>query len=136
MCWDCVSRLCASARGTLSCWPDAFLSETSERAGRYLRFSSQAKAAMLRYDWPGNIRELQNMVRRVSVISDSDEIGPELVETYIQENRGLSAAGWSLRSRYTLEEALALSGGNKLRAAELLGISRATLYRMLERKGM
>ena len=78
----------------------------------------------------------QNMVRRVSVISDSDEIGPELVETYIQENRGLSAAGGSLRSRYTLEEALALSGGNKLRAAELLGISRATLYRMLERKGM
>lgn len=91
---------------------------------------------MLRYDWPGNIRELQNMVRRVSVISDSDEIGPEQVETYIQENRGLSAVGGSLRSRYTLEEALALSGGNKLRAAELLGISRATLYRMLERKGM
>lgn len=123
-------------QGDIILLADAFLSETSERAGRYLRFSSQAKAAMLRYDWPGNIRELQNMVRRVSVISDSDEIGPELVETYIQENRGLSAAGGSLRSRYTLEEALALSGGNKLRAAELLGISRATLYRMLERKGM
>ena len=123
-------------QGDIILLADAFLSETSERAGRYLRFSSQAKAAMLRYDWPGNIRELQNMVRRVSVISDSDEIGPELVETYIQENRGLSAVGGSLRSRYTLEEALALSGGNKLRAAELLGISRATLYRMLERKGM
>ena len=123
-------------QGDIILLADAFLSETSERAGRYLRFSSQAKAAMLRYDWPGNIRDLQNMVRRVSVISDSDEIGPELVETYIQENRGLSAAGGSLRSRYTLEEALALSGGNKLRAAELLGISRATLYRMLERKGM
>lgn len=108
-------------QGDIILLADAFLSETSERAGRYLRFSSQAKAAMLRYDWPGNIRELQNMVRRVSVISDSDEIGPELVETYIQENRGLSAAGGSLRSRYTLEEALALSGGNKLRAAELLG---------------
>lgn len=81
-------------QGDIILLADAFLSETSERAGRYLRFSSQAKAAMLRYDWPGNIRELQNMVRRVSVISDSDEIGPELVETYIQENRGLSAAGW------------------------------------------
>ena len=48
MCWDCVSRLCASARGTLSCWPTPFSPDTLERAGRYLRFSSQAKAAMLR----------------------------------------------------------------------------------------
>lgn len=111
-----------------------FLAEASEMTGRYLHLSSQAKTAMLHYDWPGNIRELQNMIRRVSVISDSDEIGLDLVEAYIMENSGLSTSKSASKNRYTLEEALSLSNGNKNRAAELLGVSRATLYRMLERR--
>lgn len=111
-----------------------FLAEASEITGRQLHLSDQAKTAMLHYDWPGNIRELQNMIRRVSVISDSDEIGLDLVEAYITENSGLSTAKSPSKNRYTLEEALSLSNGNKNRAAELLGVSRATLYRMLERR--
>ena len=115
---------------------DFFLAEASERTGRSLRFTAQAKEAMLRYDWPGNIRELQNMVRRISVISDLDEIGLDLVESYIEENKGLSSPRTAGPQRqYTLEEALSLSGGNKQKAANLLGVSRATLYRMLDRKG-
>ena len=111
-----------------------FLAEASEITGRQLHLSDQAKTAMLHYDWPGNIRELQNMIRRVSVISDSDEIGLDLVEAYITENSGLSTTKSPSKNRYTLEEALSLSNGNKNRAAELLGVSRATLYRMLERR--
>lgn len=126
----------APAQGDIILLADAFLSETSERAGRYLRFSSQAKAAMLRYDWPGNIRELQNMVRRSASSATPMRSVRSWWRPIFRKTGGFPPPVGSLRSRYTLEEALALSGGNKLRAAELLGISRATLYRMLERKGM
>ena len=121
-------------QGDIILLADAFLKEASQRSGRLCYFTKQAKTAMLHYDWPGNIRELQNMVRRVSVISQTDEIGLEEVEAYIQENKGLSSLDQAKKTSYTLEEALAISGGNKVRAAQLLGVSRATLYRMMDRK--
>ncbi len=116
---------------------EEFLEEASLGSGRSYFFSEKAKEAMRHYPWPGNIRELQNMVRRVTVLSDSDEIGEELVQAYIRENRRLCLPEMEEEGEapaYSLEEALALAGNNKKRAAELLGVSRTTLYRMLERK--
>lgn len=126
---------------------DMVLSECAHERGRKYYFSPSAKEKILQYDWPGNVRELQNMIHRVTVISESNEIGPEAVEDYINENQRLSV--WmeekngkdcepeAIANReLTLEEALTLSKGNKVRAAELLGVSRATLYRMIGRKEM
>ena len=114
---------------------EEFLEEASLRDNRDYQLSPGAKTAMLRYRWPGNIRELQNLVRRVTVISDSAEIGEDLVEAYIRENIGLCPPEEREKGpAYTLEEALELAGNNKKRAAEILGVSRTTLYRMLERK--
>ncbi len=115
---------------------EEFLSDASLRNSRNYYFTEAAKTAMLRYSWPGNIRELQNMVRRVTVISDTAKIDADVVEAYVEENQGLCPANPKKdeKNPYTLEEALALAGNNKKRAAELLGVSRATLYRMLERK--
>ena len=115
---------------------EEFLSDASLRNSRNYYFTEAAKTVMMRYSWPGNIRELQNMVRRVTVISDTAKIDADVVEAYVEENQGLCPANPKKdeKNPYTLEEALALAGNNKKRAAELLGVSRATLYRMLERK--
>lgn len=122
---------------------------------RVYYFSEEADDLLREYSWPGNIRELQNMVRRLTVISDEEEIGGGLIRDYIAENRRLTEPGRGQRRRmsskqqerkscpadildsrisYTLEEALAAAGNNRKKAAELMGVSRATFYRMLERE--
>lgn len=112
-----------------------FLSEATTRGGRAYTFDDKALQAMLEYAWPGNVRELQNMVRRVTVVTDSPRIDEEQVRAYVQENRGLYEPESGLDPEgYTLDEALALAGNNKKKAAELMGISRATLYRRMERR--
>ncbi|MBR6207888.1 MAG: sigma 54-interacting transcriptional regulator [Oscillospiraceae bacterium] len=115
-----------------------FLAEAALHKHRSFSFTEEARRAMREYDWPGNVRELQNMVQRVAVITDTPQIEEWLIRNYMEENSGLSAPRESKATeppkRYTLEEALERAGGNKQKAAELLGVSRATFYRMLKRK--
>ena len=92
-------------QGDIILLADAFLSETSERAGRYLRFSSQPKPPCSVMTGPETSGNSRTWCAGSASSATPMRVGPELVETYIQENRGLSAAGGSLRSRYTLEEA-------------------------------
>lgn len=134
---------------------EEFLAEASVRNHRVYYFSEEAEDLLREYSWPGNIRELQNMVRRLTVISDEEEIGGGLIRDYIAENRRLTepeedsggachqnsrkekscpADILDSRTSYTLEEALAVTGNNRKKAAELMGVSRATFYRMLERE--
>jgi len=114
-----------------------FLEEASIRNKRKYYFSSEAEAALMQYRWPGNVRELQNFIRRATVTSETEKISQDVVLDYIQENRRLYCVKEETLHNpkaYTLEEALKLTGNNKKKAAELLGISRATLYRMIERR--
>lgn len=122
-----------------------FLEEYAHRSRRSFSFSEAAKQRMLEYQWPGNIRELKNMIRRMTVICESDEIGFSEVEDYIKENQRLLLVNQMedsdsypeemvKKKNLSLEEALAFTKGNKVQAAALLGVSRATLYRMLERR--
>jgi DNA-binding NtrC family response regulator len=95
--------------------------------------------ALRRYAWPGNVRELEHAIERAVALARSPVLVPEDLPADV---RAQSARAPELpRRRLTLEElkrwyvALMLdeAGGNKVRAAELLGIDRRTLYRILER---
>jgi two-component system response regulator AtoC len=97
----------------------------------------EAMGSLLAHAWPGNVRELENCLTRAVVLSTGDVIRPDHL-------------GLATRARHTPEtfptieqmegellvRALAATEGNRTRAAELLGVSKPRLYRMLERHGL
>jgi transcriptional regulator with PAS, ATPase and Fis domain len=114
-----------------------FLKEFGSESFRgHVEFSLQALALFKKHDWPGNCRELQNAVQYALVKCRGDTIEPEHLPP------SLFAGGPSAFVRPRREprldeksalEALQRAGGNKRRAAELLGVSRSTLYRFFDR---
>ena len=103
-------------------------------------FDDSALQALLAYDWPGNIRELINRVRRAIVLCETPRIGA--ADLGLAAQRPAADAGGRLeaaRGRATSEAihaALERNGQVMARAARDLGVSRATLYRMMERLGV
>lgn len=118
----------------------AFLRKYADRDRRGLRgFSPDALAAIEAYDWPGNVRELENVLRRAVIMAECDSItAADLVLPY----REVEVSPLKLREareqveRRTVARALGQANGNLARAAELLGISRPTLYSLLSKYGL
>lgn len=114
---------------------EEFLNQASIRQKKNFYFSPEAKLEILRYQWPGNVRELQNMIYRLGVISENNEICADDLRLHMTENELLYQTPEPISNHGSvLMEALELTGQNKKKAAQLLGISRATLYRMLEKE--
>ncbi|TAK19524.1 MAG: sigma-54-dependent Fis family transcriptional regulator [Myxococcaceae bacterium] len=122
-----------------------FLTRFVDRFGkRVVGFHPSAIARMAAYAWPGNVRELENCVERAVALTRGDTITvddlPERIRTF-QPERPLAAPEEAtemmtlseLEHRY-LQRVLSLVGGNKSRAARVLGLDRRTLYRMLDRE--
>jgi DNA-binding NtrC family response regulator len=115
-----------------------FVGRFNERFGRQVRgLTEKALALMIGYDWPGNIRELEHAIERAFVISrqptiDSVDLPPELQTGQADEE--MSAAA-SLDIGQIIE-ALKRAGGNKSKAARLLGVSRRTIYRKIDEYGI
>ncbi|HSH75685.1 MAG TPA: helix-turn-helix domain-containing protein, partial [Longimicrobiales bacterium] len=97
-----------------------------------------------RYDWPGNVRELENALERAAVLSSGSVIGPEALPERLREAPRPRLGAGELPSNPTMEVVerayiqwvLQAEGGNKSRAAEVLGIDPSTLYRKLNRYGI
>jgi transcriptional regulator with PAS, ATPase and Fis domain len=106
-----------------------------ERISPDLRLSPAAAAALVEYDWPGNVRELRNCMIRAAAMAEAATVEPRHLGA-----AGASAPGKQAPKAGTLESmerelinsTLAQTGGRQQRAAELLGISRRTLYRKLK----
>jgi two-component system NtrC family response regulator len=130
-------------RQDLPLFMDHLLRVFAEKNGKKIRgFTSEAREALLRYDYPGNVRELENIIERASVITRSDVIGRADLPISIQEpevevinsETDLPVVVERLERRM-IREALARSGGVQTRAAEQLGITERALRYKLKKYG-
>ncbi len=144
-----------------------FAAEFGNRLNKRLELSREVRELLLHYDYPGNVRELRNIIERAVILSppESSILLPELLPPRIAEAAvsrrvgglaewvmpvpGTGTSGRNLTvtfepgrdtlenlERRLLEEALRVSGGKKIRAAEILGISRFALLRRVEKYGL
>jgi len=115
-----------------------FLQRASERSGLPLAFAPDALERLLEHRWPGNVRELSHAVERGVLLAEGSVVravdlclppatSPEL---------GLTEMTLEAGERFLITRAIERSGGNVSHAAQELGISRASLYRRLERHGI
>lgn len=109
-------------------------------ARRHLQFHPQALAAIEAYQWPGNVRELENCVRRAVIMADGpvillEDLGLPAAGTVVDDNVNLRQARDAAEYR-VMVKALGRVDGNILRAAELLGVSRPTLYDLMSHHGI
>ncbi|MBP3607225.1 MAG: sigma-54-dependent Fis family transcriptional regulator [Treponema sp.] len=105
-------------------------------------FDNASRNAIYKYDWPGNIRELQHCVETAVVMSDGKEI--QLSDLPLSVSKSSNVESISIPVGITLEDAekiiiqenLAVNKGNKSKTADILGIGRKTLHRKLQEYGM
>jgi len=110
-----------------------------ERAARELHrdppvIAKEAVRALLQHDWPGNVRELENTLTRAVVLATGDVIRPVHVASIASGPRDAEEfESLETLERRQVRRVLQATGGNKTRAAEILGVSRPRLNRLLSR---
>jgi DNA-binding NtrC family response regulator len=115
-----------------------FVRRFAESYGKVIRGATRrAEAALLRHPWTGNVRELENAIGYACMIASSSEIDVwDLPDSFGSKSEGAPAGAAELISLAEMEHVharrvLDAVGGDKARACDILGVSRATLYRLL-----
>ena len=122
---------------------NSFLERYNAENGKHITgFDNQARNALYKYDWPGNIRELQHCVESSVVMASGSEITLEDLPPSVSKASGIETisvpVGITLdeAEKIIIQENLAANKGNKSKTAETLGIGRKTLHRKLAEYGM
>lgn len=101
-------------------------------------FTPEAMDTLVKFSWPGNIRELKNMINRLTLIAPGDYITVDIIPDYMregmEENKMFTIKQVNEKER--IEDALRYSNNNKSKAAQLLNIDRKTLYNKLKLYGI
>ena len=115
-----------------------FLEEFSKRYHKpNLRTTKRAEALLCRHSWPGNIRELENALSYACMLTESGAVDIGDLPDYLLESRAQDQPGLPTLAEVEYQHVLKVlkaCDGNRARAAEILGIGRATLYRILARE--
>ena len=120
----------------------AFLERiANEHGGQLKQLAPEAEHAVMAYDWPGNVRELENALERAVVLTKGETIQLAAMPEKLTERRAEPLVAERPHANPTLDVierayiawVLQSEGGNKTRAAEVLGIDPSTLYRKLSR---
>jgi DNA-binding NtrC family response regulator len=115
-----------------------FLKRYNERYKLDTRLIDTGLKTMEEYSWPGNIRQLQHMMERLTILAPAGRIDETAVRQAIEQMDSRDHASETLADTESdqIRRVLAATNGNKSRAAKILGIERKTLYRKLERMGL
>jgi transcriptional regulator with PAS, ATPase and Fis domain len=122
-------------RGDVPLLAQHFLQKYNERYGQQTRLTNSGLKAMSEYTWPGNVRQLQHLIERLSILAPDGRIDDASVRDAVEATETRDQASETLADAESeqIRRVLAATGGNKSRAAKVLGIERKTLYRKLER---
>ncbi|HUK82279.1 MAG TPA: sigma-54 dependent transcriptional regulator [Verrucomicrobiae bacterium] len=138
------------------------LAKSGQLQSQGRQISPQAMALLEKHDWPGNVRELENVIERAAVVARSDALLADDLPVEVREPRPITAAPEAIDAtvdaavqqlfalakkepklriigaveRELIIRALAETGGNQVQAAKLLGITRATLRKRVEKFGI
>ena len=119
----------------------AFLERYAREMGRSIRgFTADALAALEAHAWPGNVREMENLIKRATIMAEGSQV--TAADLGLDTGRHAEPQPFNLRQaredaeRLAVSRALANSEGNIAQAAELLGITRPTLYDLMAKIGL
>ncbi len=124
-------------RGDVPVLAHYFLRKYNERYAQQARLLESGLKTMTEYTWPGNVRQLQHLMERLCILAPNGRIDEEAVRDAIEAMEPRETAGETLADTEAdqIKRVMAATGGNKSKAAKILGIERKTLYRKLERMG-
>jgi DNA-binding NtrC family response regulator len=124
--------------GDVSLLAEHLLRKAAHTMGsRPLQLTPAASETLMSHDWPGNVRELENTLTRAAVLATGDVIRPEHIEVGAGTEEGPPRlVSLEEMEREHVARVLEATGGHKSRTAEILGVSRPRLDRMIERHGL
>jgi DNA-binding NtrC family response regulator len=125
-------------RGDVALLARTFLRRYNDRYHQTTVLLDSGLRTLEDYTWPGNVRQLQHMVERLSILAPQGRISDEAVRDAIADSQFNEADGETLAEteKEQIRRVMAAANNNKSRAAKILGIERKTLYRKLERMGL